>query len=220
MASYLGRGARWLAHEAAAEITQPYVERGARMVVGAWSARDHARHAYRGAEIVKQDGRRGERMVSAGEWFHGLSDRQAAIGQLSSDFAALEGDLTLHATSPEDAAWVASVVMPTLHDWQTFAERQKKSALSPWVTEWSVFETWQERLRRLRDLARSRGIHLDSPEPVRLPQTVWERGESGTGSGLDAWFGLAKAAIFGVIALTGVVGVVAIAKDLRRGVSK
>jgi hypothetical protein len=209
---------RWLAHEVAAEVTQPYVERGARIFVGAWSARDHASNAYGALEVLRRDGR--TRTPVAGEWFHGFSDRSAALGQLGADFSALQGDLSLHAEDPADLAWVIAVAVPTLRDWQAFAAKQDGNTLSPWVTEWSVYESWWERLVRLRELARSRGIQLDSPEPVPLPKTVWQRGTTGSGSSTDALFGLLKVTIFGVIALTGVVGFVAIARELHRGLSK
>jgi hypothetical protein len=206
---------RWATYEAAAHVAGPYARAYADAERMAKTAIGGARDVYQGLESIRQDGRRGERMVSAGEWFHGLSDRRAALGELGADFAALQGDLSLHAEAPADLAWVQAVVTPTMSDWQAFASKQEGSALSPWVTEWSVYEQWQERLRRLRELARSRGIQLDSPEPVALPRTIWQRGNSGEGGPLDAAFGLLKTAIFGAIALTGLVAFVVIVRDLR-----
>lgn len=206
---------RWAAYEAAAHVAGPAARAYVDAASTASRARGHLRDAYVGLEVIRQDGRRGEDTVSAGEWFHGLSDRQAALGQLSADFAALQGDLSLHATSPDDEKWTAAVVSPTLRDWQAFADRQAKSALSPWATEWSVYETWQERLLRLRDLAHSRGIQLDSPVPVPLPKTIWQRGNEGEGGGIDVVAGLVKTVLFGMLALTGVVGFFVIVRDIR-----
>ena len=159
-------------------------------------------------------------MGVAGEWFHGLSDRQNAIAQLGADFSALQGDLAHSATAPDDVAWIVSVVQPTLHAWQDFAQKQAASGISPWVTEWSVYLTWQERLHLLRQLARSRGIVLESPDPVPLPLTVWERSRTGEGGGLDAWLGLFKVVLLGAVAAAGLVGVIAIAREWHRGLSR
>jgi hypothetical protein len=213
--SAAARFGRWMAYEVAASAVQPAARVYVDTVETATRARDRVRDIYIGAEAIRQDGRRGEQTVSAGEWFHGLSDRQAAIGQLGADFSALQGDLSLHAENPADIAWVIAVAVPTLKDWQTFAARVEGNALSPWVTEWTVFEQWYERLRRLRELARSRGIQLDSPEPVELPKTIWQRGREGSGTGADAWFGLLKTVIFGAIAVTGAVGFYVVARDLH-----
>jgi hypothetical protein len=213
--SAAGRFSRWMAYEIGADIAQPYAAAYVDTAETLGSARDYLRDAYIGMEAIRQDGRRGGRMVSAGEWFHGASDRQSAVGQLSADFAAFQGDLGLHATEPSDVAWVIAVVVPTLHDWEVFAHKQEGSALAPWITEWSVFESWQLRLKSLRDLARSRGILLESPDPIPLPKTVWERADTGQGSSLDTWFGLLKTVIFGVIALTGLAGFYVIVKDVR-----
>jgi len=218
--SAFGRAATWLGHELAAEVTAPYVQRGARIFSDAATAAGGARDAYVYTRAMRHDGLRGSRMVSAGEWFHGLSDRQNAIAQLGADFSALQGDLALHATSPADVAWTVSVVAPVMAAWQDFAQKQHASGLSPWVTEWSVYLTWQERLHLLRSLARSRGIELDSPDPVPLPLTVWERSRTGEGGGLDAWLGLFKVVLLGAAATAGLVGFVAIAREWHRGLSR
>jgi hypothetical protein len=206
---------RWAAYEAAAHVAGPYARAYVDIADTASRARGRLRDAYVGCEMLKQDGRRGEHAVSAGEWFHGASDRAAALGQISADFHAFLGDLNLHATSPADAAWIAAVVKPTIDDWQEFANKQGSSTLSPWVTEWSVYESWQERLRRLRELAHSRGIVLESPDPVPLPKTIWQRGREGEGGGVDVMMGLVKTMLFGVLALTGVVGFYVLVRDVR-----
>lgn len=208
--------ATWCAHEAAATVTAPIVTRGARIYVAGQAAARGARFIYVGAEGVKSHGRRGEQTISAGEWFHGSSDRMNAIAQLGIDFAALHGDLERHAISAQDAAWVITEVVPTFQAWEAFVVRQANSSLAPWVTEWSVFETWEGRLRRLRELARARGLVLDSPDPMPLPKTIWQRGEQGEGSPLDTWFGLLKTAILGAVAITGFASFYIVLRDFHR----
>jgi hypothetical protein len=208
--------ASWCAHEALASVTAEPVGRAARAYVTAQNTQTAVRRIYVGAEGVRQDGRRGERMVSAGEWFHGASDRTNALAQLGIDFQALLGDLERHAISAQDAAWVITEVVPALRAWEAFVQREASSALAPWVTEWSVYEAWWDRLTRIRELARARGIILESPDPLPLPKTIWQRGAQGEGSPLDTWFGFLKTGIFAAVAVTGFVSLWAILAQFRR----
>lgn len=212
----LGAVATWCAHEVIADVTAPIVADAATAYVGIRDTQTAVRRIYVGAEGVRRDGRRGERMISAGEWFHGASDRSNALAQLGIDFAALHGDLNTHAVSATDAAWVITEVVPALSAWEAFVAREASSALAPWVTEWTVYETWWDRLTRLRELARARGIILESPDPLPLPKTIWQRGAHGEGSPLDTWFGLLKTAIFAAVALTGFASFYVILRDFHR----
>ena len=71
---------------------------------------------------------------------------------------------------------------------------------------WKIYQRWWDRLHRARELARSRGVILTSPDPVPLPKTVWQRGADGTGSTLDAWISLGRKVFFGTLAVTGAWG--------------
>ena len=208
--------ATWCAHEAAASYTAPIATRAATAYVQGQDLVRGARFMRIGLEGVKSHGRRGEHVISAGEWFHGASDRVNALSQLGIDFANFHGDLERHAVTPADATWVITEVIPAFQAWDEFLRRQAEGTLTSWVTEWSVYETWEARLRRLRELARARGIILESPEPLPLPKTIWQRGEQGEGSPLDTWFGFLKTAILGAVAITGFASFYIVLKDWHR----
>ncbi len=185
---------------------------------GALAAVDGARGTHQGVRGLRREHGRGrDHVVSAGEWFHGPADRSRALAQLSTDFQTFTNDLAAVATSPADAAWVTSVVLPTLEEWRAFVAHVTSSDLASWVTEWAVFEQWAERLRRLRELARAHGLPLSSAEPVPLPRTIWQRGSTGSGSSFDLLFSLLRTVVYGAIAVTGVIGFYTVVRDVRRG---
>lgn len=154
-------------------------------------------------------------VVMGGEWFHGGTDRSNALAQLGIDWHAFTNDLHGPTVSATDATWIAADVQPAIDEWTKFVQRMAASPVASYVTEWSVFESWSERLRMLRALARARGILLTSSEPIPLPQTVWQRGSGGTGSSLDSWITAGKTLVFGAIAITGVIGFYSVAKDVH-----
>jgi hypothetical protein len=135
-------------------------------------------------------------------WWHGASDRREALAQLRGDFDNLRADL-----SRADGSPVAPALAPTIAAFDAFYQAEMESTLAPWITEWSVFEAWKERIAWARMAARAAGVQLMSPEPVSLPKTTWERGEDGTGDRADRAFvfgrnavkiGLGLAAAFGI----------------------
>lgn len=161
-----------------------------------------------------------------GEWIHTVADRSHAIDRIATDFQALAHDLTVwmesHRDDPSDAAsasaqWLAADVIPTLDEWRAFAERERHSWFTRAATSWATFEDWQERLRRLRELARAHGILLQSADPVPLPKTLWQHGSSGQGSEIAPWVGFLKITIFGAMTLTGIAALYAALRDLARG---
>lgn len=158
--------------------------------------------------------------VVGGEWFHGGSDRANALAQLGIDWHAFANDLKSPTVSATDATWIAADVQPAIDEWTKFVERMAASPVASYVTEWSVFESWSDRLRALRALSRARGILLTSADPVPLPQTVWQRGASGTGSSLDTWITAGKTLVFGAIAITGVLGFYSVASDVHRAIAR
>ena len=154
-------------------------------------------------------------LVVAGEFLHGPGDRSAAIASITADLVALQADIEHGARSPDDARWAMSDVVPALAAWQDFVAHERASALAPWVTDWSAFTQWQDRVLRLRELARARGIALSSADPVPLPMTVWERGGSGTGSSTDRYMALVKWAIYAALGIIGFASLYAALRSAR-----
>lgn len=182
-----------------------------------------ARFFARGSEATRAmsgrgagDGAIGSRhLVVAGEFLHGPGDRSAALASITADFVALQSDIEHGAQSPADAAWALGDIVPALAAWNDFVSRERSSALAPYVTDWSAFTSWQERLVRLRELARARGIELGSPEPVPLPKTVWERGGEGSGNAVDKYMALVKWAVYAALGILGFASLYAALRSVR-----
>lgn len=214
---------RRLASALAHELCQPQIAKLRTAQTQARGAADAARSIWQGGRGLRELGGRrayADRAAMGGEFWHGASDRQAAIDQLDVDISALKHDLTSGDLPPVDVAWMAHIVQPTLDSWASFVDHERSSQLAAAMTEWSVFESWWERLRRLRELARSRGITLESPEPVRLPRTVWERAAAGTGSEADVWISALKTGILASMALVGAASLYTVVKDFRKAEAK
>lgn len=229
----MGRGARFVAGKAfdhaVARARASAYERMSDAVgptVGAFGeAHDAARgaaRAYRATNEIKADRRtrerdaRGVQPVSAGEWFHGPEERRRALASLATDYAAFRNDLAITATPNNgDDAWLRAVVDPVLVEWERFLAHVNASDLSIFTLEWNALEEWHERLARLRELARTRGMALASPDPVRLPKTIWERGGSGSGSAADTAVSFLKVGVLAVIAATGFVGFFSVIRTWR-----
>lgn len=118
------------------------------------------------------------------DWFHGAGDRRAALAQLRNDFDHIALDLS---RVPTDAP-ILRALTPTLDGFDAFYAAETASTLAPWITEWSVFEDWKERVAWVRMAARAAGVTLTGSEPTNLPKTLWERGQDGTGTGTDRAF--------------------------------
>jgi hypothetical protein len=158
-----------------------------------------------------------------GEFFYSIADRQRAITRLAFDFQSLANDLTTWHSANMDASnattlvqWFAADVTPTLEEWQKFVETENKSWWTKAATKWETFEDWQDRLRRLRGLARAHGIMLESPEPEDLPATVWKRGAEGKGGEGAALLGVLKVAVATALGITGFVTMFAVVRELKR----
>jgi hypothetical protein len=156
------------------------------------------------------------------EFFHTVADRTRALAMLSTSFQALVGDLavwqTANATAPNATAtaqWLAADVTPTLDEWRGFVERESRSWWTKVATSWETFETWWDRLRQLRSLARAHGITLQSVEPVVLPKTIWQHSAEGKGSEATALLGVLKIAALSIITVMGAVGAYSVVRQLR-----
>jgi hypothetical protein len=160
-----------------------------------------------------------------GAWWHGTEDRVVAISAISAAITDLVRDLMTELQQRRDAAeqhntpdllraltadvaWVTADVQPTVAQWQAFVARQAGSMWTMVATDWTVFEDWLDRVRRLRQLARARGFHLTTPEPHDLPKTVWQRGAEGEG-GPAAWLGVLKISVAAAVGLAGFIGLYA-----------
>ncbi len=216
----MSRGSRFLFNKAVehaqghtydrlSDVVGPY----ARVAVEAGQAGRAASRWYQATSEIKADARvrddrngNAPRVTVGGEIFHGPADRQHALAALTTDYTAFQNDLALTARAPADLDWACLVVAPVLADWARFVGAVRANTLSAYTLEWSAIEEWYERLVRLRELARTRGIALVSPEPVKLPRTIWERGGSGTGSVADTAVSFLKVGVLAVVAVTGFVG--------------
>ncbi len=215
----MGRGTRWIAREVASGLAAPamnVVADGAEHVMAAQAAGQSMFRGGRGSLAAYRDGRgtSGD-AVMGGELAHGGADRRNALARIGVGFESFRADVVLSASLEHDAQWIETDLAPALAEWQEFVGRMARSSLIAYVTKWSVFERWWDRLHRLRQAARARGIHLASPEPTPLPKTVWQRGADGTGSSTDAWISLGRKAFFGALAVAGAVGLYATIRKVR-----
>lgn len=162
--------------------------------------------------------------ISGAELYHSVGDRERALDQLATDFASLQNDIMQQAgwkADPYHPAegplfdWYRANVEPTITEWQTFHANQTASWPIRWATDWSVYQQWQDRLKRIRELAGAHGVQLASPSPVELPKTIWQRGAEGVGSGTAALFTLLKVALYGAIGITGAVALYAVVREIR-----
>lgn len=156
------------------------------------------------------------------EFFHSVADRQRAITMLSTGFKALSSDLAVWQTANKDALnatataqWLAADVTPTLDEFRDFVEHESKSWWTKAATSWGTFEQWWDRLKQLRSLARAHGTVLQSPEPVPLPKTIWQRGAEGKGSEATALLGTLKIGAAAVLTVMGVIGAYTVIRELR-----
>lgn len=208
----MGRATRWAFREVATGLAAPYTNAVADVIDYGRRGYDHANSVYVGSQGYR---RAPGTTIVGGEFSHGGSDRVDALAQIGVDFAAFRDDVTKVAIEDADIRWIATDVAPALAEWQNFVARMASSRLASYVTKWSVFESWWKRLHGLREAARSRGIHLASPDPKPLPQTIWQRGESGTGTTFDAWVSLGRKGIFGALTIAGLIGLYGMIRRLR-----
>lgn len=156
------------------------------------------------------------------ELFHTVADRTRALAALSTNFQALTNDLAVWQTANHDlpqatatAQWISADVTPTLDEWRQFVEHESRSWWSKIATNWETFEEWLTRLRQLRSMARAHGITLQSPEPVDLPRTIWQRGAEGKGSEAAALLGVLKIGAGVLLTIMGIVGIYEVVHKLR-----
>lgn len=157
-------------------------------------------------------------VLVAGELYHSDEDRAHAVAALDLAFAQFRADVELRATGlgtpPARAQWWRVDVLPMLDDWALFRDHES-SWVSRVATEWSTYEAWLTVLRGMRSSARAQGLVLTSPEPERLPQTVFERGAAGRGSKLDAAWTIGRVLLYTAVGAAGIAGIYTVWRDLR-----
>ena len=156
------------------------------------------------------------------ELFHTVADRERAISHLAMGFRALADDLAVWQASHTDqlgaganVQWFAADVTPTLEEWHEFVEHERRSWWTKLATSWETFESWWERLKQLRGLARAHGITLQSAEPLPLPKTIWQKGSEGKGSEATAILGVLKIGALSALAIMGAAGLYGAVRNLR-----
>ena len=156
------------------------------------------------------------------ELFHTVADRERAILQLETGFHALANDLAVwqlaNSHRPDASTfvqWLAADVTPALEEFATFAEYERRSWWRRAATSWETLETWWDRLKQLRSLARAHGVALQSVEPTPLPQTIWQKGAEGKGSEATAVLGVLKIGVLAVLGIMGAAGAYSAIKSLK-----
>lgn len=157
-------------------------------------------------------------VLVGGDLYHSDGDREAALSMIDAAFGAFRTDVEPRATAidapPARAQWWRADALPYLSDWAEFRKHQ-----SSWVnrtaTEWSTYEAWLVVLRGMRSGARAQGLVLASPEPGRLAQTMFERGESGRGSKLEAAWTIGKVLLYTAVGVVGTASLYTVWRDLN-----
>jgi hypothetical protein len=85
-----------------------------------------------------------------------------------------------------------------------------------WTTR-EEYEKWLERVRQLRQTVEAKGIDIESAPPADLTQTFGGEAIDAAKRGLGDVMSMAKVAIYGALALVGVVAVSSVAQSLRTG---
>jgi len=158
--------------------------------------------------------------------FHTVGDRERAVEQMATDFAGAYGDLftamgwrpdhpELDEASPLYQFWAIDV-KPTVDEWSKFRDEQRDSYFTRWATNWETYESWQERLKRLRELIRARLGHMTSAEPLTLPTTILADAEDAAKKVVDKTFDVAKVATVAAIGVGGAVLIYALIRHDRR----
>ena len=127
-------------------------------------------------------------------------DRERVLAQIRTGFDQLEGDVLAAAGwRPDRPAadeegpvwrWWSEEGLPVLRQWREFYAAQTASWWTLASTDWDTYASWQDRLIRLRQEARTRlarvGRRLTSPDPEDVPRTPWDQAREVTGDVRDA----------------------------------
>lgn len=227
----MGRGARWLGEIAVDQAVGFATDRVAPTVAPLVDAALYSRNAYRGGRdayrglvgVATLQSPRGARFGAeapryghrvGGQWFHGAGDRHDAIAAIDATATALERDLAT--IPPALAAWVDGSARPELGRWFAFRDVLTTSASALFATTWDTIDEWRHRVADLRDLVAVAGGTVTAPAVPELPQTLWERAESGGGDTFDRWLTIARGSAYTILAVVGIWGLFTALSSLRR----
>jgi hypothetical protein len=135
--------------------------------------------------------------------FHSVGDRDRAVEQINTDFNVFVGEVLhsmgvdpgdlsvvfdpdflsnqtkqarfqiargILETNPRFPVW-RDQVSPVFEEWEKFYHDQ--SSWNEFLNSFEAYEQWMDRLQALRDSVKAQGFELHSPDPKKLPQTVF-----------------------------------------------
>lgn len=178
-------------------------------------ANSGARGVARGSVGLYQIGA----VLGGSSLFHSDADRARVLDQIDKDVAQFRAEIepqvnALVAPTARRQWWIVDVV-PVLTEWADFRQREIRSWMTRFVTDWSVYASWLARVRALRSGARMQGIALVSPEPADLPETVIERGSAGRGGILETLWTFIKTIVYAAVGIVGVYSLYTVYRDVR-----
>lgn len=161
----------------------------------------------------------GGAVLGGSSLFHSDADRARVLDQIDKDVAQFRAEIepqvnALVAPTARRQWWIVDVV-PVLTEWADFRQREIRSWMTRFVTDWSVYASWLARVRALRSGARMQGIALVSPEPADLPETVIERGSAGRGGILETLWTFIKTIVYAAVGIVGVYSLYTVYRDVR-----
>lgn len=185
-----------------------------------------------GAEIVRERIHRGSTIPSGAmgaagkpplvigrDVFHGDEDKISAIIAMNQAFTSLRDQVKPGATQAGAAralsSWWTDELEPAVSQWEAFRVSQGEW-IARFAADWSAYQAWYARLLALRSEARMVGAPISGPSPGELPQTIFERGSSGTGTRAEALWTSGRVVLYTALGIAGIWGLYAVAKDAKK----
>jgi len=179
-----------------------------------------------GAEVIRERLRRGPTrttshppVMTGRDVFHGDDDRISALVAMDQALTALRDQVKPSATMADAAktlsSWWADELEPAISRWEAFRASQGEW-IARFATDWSTYQAWYGRILALRSEARMVGAPISGPSPQELPQTIFERGSSGTGTRAEALWTSGRVVLYTALGIAGIWGLYAVAKDAKK----
>jgi hypothetical protein len=179
--------------------------------------------------------------------FHTVGDRDRAVEQINTEFVTLVSELAhkmgtdskaitidfaqmardpinywkrvqaataTMAKSPLYPLW-RDVVSPVYAEWNKFYADQ--SSWREFMTNWEEYEHWFDRLKGLRNAVEAEVGPLHSPDPLKLSETLPAKVARKAAEGAGDVLNIVKYAVYGGLALVGVIALSSVAQNLRKG---
>ncbi len=158
-------------------------------------------------------------VVTGRDVFHGDEDKISAVTAMDQALTALRDQVRASATQAGAAkllsSWWADELEPAIARWEAFKASQGEW-IARFATDWSTYQAWYARILALRSEARIAGAPISGPPPRELPQTIFERGSSGTGTRVEALWTSGKVVLYTALGIAGIWGLYAVAKDAKK----